>query len=65
VDIGSRVDGFIAHVASFRDIEVLDIRKNEEKIENITFIQADVMKPDEKYKNYCDSISSLHAIEHF
>jgi hypothetical protein len=23
------------------------------------------MKPDEKYKNYCDSISSLHAIEHF
>src|SRR5215475_9848858 len=27
VDVGSRVDGFIAHVASFREIEVLDIRE--------------------------------------
>ena len=26
VDIGSRLDGFVAHVASFREIEVLDIR---------------------------------------
>jgi len=26
VDIGSRQDGFIAHVAVFREIEVLDIR---------------------------------------
>lgn len=26
VDIGSRVDGFVAHVACFRNIEVLDIR---------------------------------------
>ena len=25
VDIGSRVDGFVAHVASFRNIEVFDI----------------------------------------
>ena len=25
IDIGSRVDGFIAHVASFRKIEVIDI----------------------------------------
>lgn len=26
VDVGSRVDGFVAHVASFREIEVFDIR---------------------------------------
>ena len=26
IDIGSRIDGFVAHVASFREIEVLDIR---------------------------------------
>ena len=26
VDIGSRIDGFVAHVASFRSIEVFDIR---------------------------------------
>ena len=26
VDIGSRIDGFVANVASFREIELLDIR---------------------------------------
>src|ERR1017187_9389550 len=26
VDIGSRVDGLVAHIASFREIEVFDIR---------------------------------------
>ena len=25
IDIGSRLDGFVAHVASFREIEVFDI----------------------------------------
>ena len=28
IDIGSRIDGFVAHVASFREVEVLDIREN-------------------------------------
>lgn len=32
VDIGSRVDGFVAHVASFREIEVLDVRPITAKI---------------------------------
>ena len=27
IDIGSRIDGFVAHVAAFRSIEVMDIRK--------------------------------------
>lgn len=26
VDIGSHVDGFVAHVASFREIEIFDVR---------------------------------------
>ena len=26
IDVGSRVDGFVAHIASFREIEVFDIR---------------------------------------
>jgi hypothetical protein len=26
IDIGSRIDGFVAHVASFRPIEIIDIR---------------------------------------
>lgn len=65
VDIGSRIDGFVAHVASFREIEVLDIRPQPVHLENILFRQVDFMQLPPKYENYCDSISSLHAIEHF
>lgn len=65
VDIGSRVDGFIAHCAVFRKIEVFDIRPQSTSVENIVFKQADLMKLSPDYINYCDSISSLHAIEHF
>jgi len=65
VDIGSRVDGFVAHVASFREIEVFDIRPLEISIPNIRFVKMDLMGDCSEYVDYCDSISSLHAIEHF
>lgn len=65
VDIGSRVDGFIAHVASFRKIEVIDVRPLNSKIINVEFICDDLMNPTSQLMNYSDSISCLHAIEHF
>ena len=65
IDIGSRTDGFVAHVASFREIEVFDIRSFSNTIANIKFVQADLMKLNPDLINYTDSISSLHAIEHF
>lgn len=66
VDVGSRVDGFVAHVASFRPIEVLDIRPLSNSTPNIRFMQADLMTPiDEMLIDYCDSLSCLHALEHF
>lgn len=65
VDIGSRVDGFVAHVASFREIEVFDIRPVTTSIPGILFKQADLMNPALNYKDYCDSLSCLHALEHF
>lgn len=65
VDIGSRVDGFIAHVASFREIEVFDIRNLTTQIDNIIFKQVDMMDPQLNLQNYCDSLSCLHALEHF
>lgn len=65
IDIGSRIDGFVAHVAAFRKIEVMDIRALDPLgIENIEFIQSDLMKPN-SLVNVTDSISCLHAIEHF
>jgi len=65
VDVGSRTDGFVAHLAVFRKVEVLDIRKLNSSVENVSFRKADLMKLPKNMLNYCDSISSLHAIEHF
>lgn len=65
VDIGSRVDGFVAHVASFREIEVFDVRPVTQQIPNVQFTQADLMKPMDGKQDYCDSLSCLHALEHF
>jgi hypothetical protein len=65
VDIGSRIDGFVAHVASFREIEVFDIRPITTKINGIAFKQADLMNPPPSISGYCDSLSCLHALEHF
>jgi len=65
VDIGSRIDGFVAHLASFRDVEVFDIRPVTSVIEGVVFRQADLMNPPESLADYCDSLSCLHALEHF
>ena len=65
VDVGSRVDGFVAHVASFRKIEIFDIRDNNFQFKNIIFTRKDITKVNESLINYCDSLSCLHALEHF
>ena len=65
MDVGSRVDGFVAHVASFREIQVLDIRPTPSNVKNIHFVQADLMADCSHLHNSSTSISSLHAIEHF
>lgn len=69
VDIGSRVDGFVAHVASFRDCEVFDVRPISTVVPGVVFLQADLMNPESLPHivrgGYCDSLSCLHALEHF
>ena len=69
VDIGSRVDGFVAHVASFRDCEVFDVRRISTAVPGVVFRQADLMNPASLPSTagggYCDSLSCLHVIEHF
>ncbi len=65
VDIGSRVDGLVAHLASFREIEVFDIRKLNRDILNVRFKQLDLMDKYLPLFDYCDSVSCLHALEHF
>lgn len=64
LDVGSRVDGFVAHVAAFRRVDVLDIRPLEiVGHTNINFIQCDFTAP--SIDELSDSVSCLHAVEHF
>jgi len=65
VDIGSRIDGFVAHVASFREVEVFDIRELGSRIPNVIFRRFDLMDRNFPLRDYCDSVSCLHALEHF
>ncbi|MAZ25439.1 MAG: hypothetical protein CMK41_06670 [Porticoccaceae bacterium] len=70
LDVGSRIDGFVAHVASFRDVEVIDIRPVSTQIPGVSFYKGDLMKglpllQNKKEGGYCDSLSCLHTIEHF
>jgi hypothetical protein len=65
VDVGSRIDGFVAHVASFRKIEVFDIRTLTVNVQNIEFRQCDLMELPSELVGYTDSLSCLHALEHF
>jgi hypothetical protein len=66
IDVGSRIDGFVAHVAAFRMIEVIDIRPLRSPVEHrIHFLQGNLMELDESWLHSCDSLSCLHAIEHF
>lgn len=66
IDIGSNIAGFVAHVASFREIEVVDVRPITSEIPGIVFKMADLSKPInfEDLGKY-DSVSCLHALEHF
>lgn len=64
IDVGSRIDGFVAHLASFRQVEVVDIRPLP-AIQGIEFIQADIMNLPMHLEGAADSVSCLHALEHF
>lgn len=65
IDIGSRLDGFVAHVLSFMPITVVDIRPFEKPVPGLTFIQDDATRLTRFADSSIVSISSLHAIEHF
>jgi hypothetical protein len=64
IDIGSRIDGFIAQLSVFRTVTILDIRPLESHIENVNFVQADICDPNFIFEKSL-SVSCLHTIEHF
>lgn len=66
IDIGSRIDGFVAHVAAFRPVEVMDVRALKPVGHpNISFLQADLTQESPENNEIADSVSCLHALEHF
>ena len=65
IDVGSAIYGFVSHVASFREIEVLDIRPVHATVPGIKFVQQDLMSTDLTFVECTDSVSCLHALEHF
>ena len=64
-DIGSRLDGFIAHCLPFCEVVMLDIRPLQIKITNLQFIQTNCMDMKEIPDCSIQSLSTFHAIEHF
>lgn len=61
-DIGSRLDGYVAHVASSQRIFVIDIRPIKKNIPNVEFIKDDIMNYQSKRK--FEIVTSLHTLEH-
>ncbi|HJK33521.1 MAG TPA: DUF268 domain-containing protein [Methanocorpusculum sp.] len=64
-DIGSRIDGFIAHLLTFREVTMIDIRPLSLSLPNLNFIQANATSLENIKDNSVESLSSLCALEHF
>jgi len=65
LDIGSRIDGFIAHLLVFMPVVVLDIRDIKSNVEGLSFCRSDATSLSEFDDDSVESLSSLHAVEHF
>jgi len=65
LDVGSRIDGFIAHVLCFMEVTLLDIRPLSLPIPGLTILVDDIMQTDGQNPRKFFSVSSLHSIEHF
>jgi hypothetical protein len=65
VDVGSRIDGFVAHCLTFMDVEVVDIRPMPHTPRGMIFRSAAAEHMTGFEDNSVPSLSSLHAAEHF
>lgn len=65
VDVGSRIDGFVAHLLAVREVEVVDVRPLPIEVPGLVFVQDDGRDLATLVSGSVPSLSSLHAIEHF
>jgi hypothetical protein len=63
IDVGSRLDGFVAHLLPFCNVDYIDIRLMENEIDKLNFIKGSILElPYED--NSVKSLSCLHVLEH-
>ena len=65
LDIGSRVDGFVAHLLVFMPVTVIDVRPMKSAVEGLSFVQEDATSLHSFPDDSVESVSTLHAVEHF
>jgi hypothetical protein len=65
LDVGSRIDGFVAHLLAFMPVTVIDIRALHSATDGLDFIQDDATCLSRIADDSIESLSSLHAVEHF
>lgn len=63
VDVGSRLDGFVAHLLPFCSVDYIDIRPIENEIDNLNFIKGTILELPYA-DNSVKSLSCLHVLEH-
>ncbi len=64
VDVGSRVDGFVAHLLCAMPVTVVDIRPLSSSVEGLTFVRDDMTVLSSFATGSVESLSCLHALEH-
>lgn len=65
-DIGSRIDGFVAHLLAMGiEVNLIDIREFPDKVDNLHTICSDATTLDRIKDDSIDSISALCSLEHF
>jgi SAM-dependent methyltransferase len=65
VDVGSRLDGFVAHLLTFMPVTVIDVRPLSSRVSGLSFQQADATDMAPFADGSIASLSCLHALEHF
>jgi SAM-dependent methyltransferase len=65
LDIGSRIDGFIAHLLVFMPVDVVDVLALDGKVKGLRFQHGDATTLANVPSNSVISLSSLHVAEHF
>lgn len=63
VDVGSRVDGFIAHLLTFREVEYVDLRPLDSNVSGLRSRQGSILHLPYQDASL-ESLSSLHVVEH-